>query len=231
MPIRALPRFTAWSYTRFADYKECPLKAKLKHLDKIVEPAGEALERGAAIHKEAEAYVGRRLEVLPESLARFPEEFAALRARRDVESERQMAVTASWQPCEWFARDAWLRVVVDATYAGVLPHEPGRTVIDYKTGKIRQANADQLDLYGLVMLAYYPGVKCVDSALWYLDQGEIVSRTLTPSGAPALRERWGRLVLPMLSDETFAPKPSNGCRWCFYGVSGVAKGGPGMCRL
>lgn len=231
MPIKAAPRITAWSYSRLSDYEECPLKAKLKHLDKIQEPGGHALQRGADIHKLAEAYTMGRVDELPPELARFPDEFADLRARKDVECERQLAVTAAWQPCAWFGAGAWLRVVVDVTFAGVTPDEPGRTVIDYKTGKVRVTNNDQLDLYGLVMLAYYPGIKRVDSALWYLDQGEIASRSLVRAEAEAVRTRWEKRVAPLLADETFAPKPGNACRWCFYGQGGKAKGGPGRCQF
>jgi len=231
MPIKVAPYLSAWSYSRLSDYEECPLKAKCKHLDKIAEPGGEALERGKRIHTLAEQYTMRRLTELPPELANFPEEFGGLRARKDVECERQLAVNRNWQPCGWFGADAWLRIVVDVTYAGATPDEPGRVVVDHKTGKIRVENASQLDLYGLVMFAYYPGIKRVDSALWYLDQGEIVSKSLVPDEAPALRAKWEQRVAPMLADRTFAPTPGNGCRWCFYGQSGKAKRGPGLCQF
>lgn len=231
MPIRAAQRFSAWSYSRLSDYESCPLKAKIKHLDKVQEPSSPALERGSQIHELAAKYATGKLAEMPPELARFPEEFADLRRRRDVEVERQMAVNASWQPCDWFGRDAWLRIVVDATYAGATPTEAGRVVIDHKTGQVRATNNDQLDLYGLVMLAYYPGVKRVDSALWYLDQGEIAARSLVRAEAVAVRQRWEKRVAPMLADETFAPKPGNACRWCWFGQGGRGKGGPGLCAL
>lgn len=231
MPIKAIKKFTAWSYSRLGDWESCPLKARLKHIDKVSEPSSPALKRGSDIHELAARYATGQLKDLPPELARFPEEFADLRRRKDVEVERQLAVTRDWQPCEWFGAAAWLRIVVDATYAGATPDEPGRMVIDHKTGSIRAENTTQLDLYGLVMLAYYPGVKRVDSALWYLDAGEIASRSLLRSEAEAVRKRWEKRVAPMLADETFAPKPGNACRWCWYGQGGKAKGGPGLCAL
>jgi CRISPR/Cas system-associated exonuclease Cas4 (RecB family) len=231
MPIKAVKKFTAWSYSRLSDYEACPRRAKFKHLDKLVEPAGPALERGGQIHKEAEAYVRRRVPELPKSLERFPAEFAALRARDDVETELQLAVTREWRPCDWFGADAWLRIVVDATHAGVAATEAGRVIIDYKTGKMYPDKVDQLDLYGLVALAYHAGVRRVDSALWYLDQGEIINRVLVRAEAPAVRQRWEERVVALLADERFDPKPGNACRFCWFGQGGRDKGGPGLCEL
>lgn len=231
MPIKATKRFTAWSYSRLSDYESCPRRAKFKHLDKLVEPAGPALARGSDIHKECEGYVTGRLVELPESLARFPEEFAALRARKDVETERQLAVTAAWQPCEWFASNAWLRVVVDATYAGADATEAGRVLLDYKTGRVYPDKVDQLDLYGLIAFAYHPGLKRVDSAFWYLDAGEVINKSLVVAEVAKLKKKWEKRVAPLLADEAFLPKAGDGCRWCFFGQGGKAKGGPGLCEL
>lgn len=232
MPIRKAQQFEAWSYSRLTDWEECPRKAALKHIGKLKEPPSPALDRGKAVHVEAAAYALRRLpaEPLPTSLERFPEEFAALRARPDVECELQLAMNRDWQPCEWFGADAWLRVVVDCTHAGVAPEEAGRTVIDFKTGKIRPSNNDQLDLYGLAALARWPGIKRVDASLWYLDQGELVDRSIVLTDARRLRREWEQRAAPMLADTAFAPKPGDACRWCWYGQDARAKGGPGRCE-
>jgi hypothetical protein len=230
MPIKAVQRFQAWSYSRLSDYEACPRRAKYKHLDRLVEPSGPALQRGSDIHKECEGYVTGRLTELPKSLARFPEEFAALRARKDVECERQLAVTSSWQPCDWFAANAWLRVVVDATYAGAAD-EAGRVLLDYKTGRVYPDKVDQLDLYGLIAFAYHPGIKRVDSAFWYLDAGEVIARSLVVTELDKLKKKWTKRVAPLLADERFDPKPGDPCRWCHFGQAGKAKGGPGLCEL
>lgn len=232
MPIRKAQQFEAWSYSRLSDWEECPRKAALKHIGKLKEPANAAMDRGKLIHGEAARYATRRLPEapLPPALERFPDEFAALRARPDVECELQLAVNRDWQPCEWFGPDAWLRVVIDCTHAGVAPEEAGRTIIDFKTGKVRAENADQLDLYGLVALARWPGIKRADAALWYLDQGEIVDRAITLAEAKRLRQAWMDRAAPMLTDTTFDPKPGDACRWCWYGQDARAKGGPGRCE-
>ncbi len=64
MPIKAMPRFTAWSYSRLSDYEACPLKAKIKHLDKVSEPSSPALKRGSDIHELAAKYATNQLTEL-----------------------------------------------------------------------------------------------------------------------------------------------------------------------
>jgi hypothetical protein len=233
MPIRRVPQLTAFSYSRLSDYEECPRRAKFKHIEKLKEPTGPALERGKAIHSEAERYVRGLLPTLPPSLARFPDEFAALlKIGKSVAVEQQLAVNARWQQCDWFGSDAWLRVVVDAYYREqAADGGPDRIVmIDYKTGRVYPDKVDQLDLYGLVALALNPDVERIESAFWYLDAGEILDQVLLRSEAEPVRKRWVKRVAPLLADTTFAPTPGDGCRWCHFGMSGKAKGGPGLCE-
>ena len=37
-----LPQVTAWSYSRYADYKQCPAKFKYKHLMRLPDPGSAA---------------------------------------------------------------------------------------------------------------------------------------------------------------------------------------------
>ena len=43
-----------WSYSRLTTWEQCPLKAKLKYIDGLKEPGSPAMDRGTAIHKDAE---------------------------------------------------------------------------------------------------------------------------------------------------------------------------------
>lgn len=231
MPIKPVKRFTAWSYTRLLDWEECPLKAKLKHLDKLKEPESPAMARGSAIHKEAEAYATGQLAKLPESLKLFKEEFTAVRKlSKRLLVEQQWGIAEDWSSTDWFDSDAlkrglpkpWLRVVIDL---GFKASAKLARMIDHKTGKIRDTHKDQLELYALAGFAQ-PEMKTVSevsSELWYLDQGEIVEAKFKRKDAPDLQAKWRRRSLPMLADETFPACPGNGCRWCPFGKS---KGGP-----
>lgn len=238
MPRKPLQRITAWSFSRYSTYIICPLQAFFKYTKKIQGPTNDAMSRGKKIHKDAELYCLGEKKRLPKSLALFDVEFKELRklAKKrvlQVEEQCQFAFTKSWEPCEWFSRDAWLRVMFDAMYVD------GDTlvIIDHKTGKIRPQHKDQLELYAVAGFIIGPEhITKVRADLWYLDQGEIVPdpdnpREYTRADAEKLRKEWVKRTKKMLADTTFKPSPGALCRWCYFGKSGVAKGGPGLCKF
>ena len=91
-------RVTAWSYSRYALYELCPLKFKLKHIDKIPEPGSPAMERGDRIHKGVAAYVTGASQEAPQDAVAHP--FPAklieeLRGFPDKVVEQQWGFTTS----------------------------------------------------------------------------------------------------------------------------------------
>lgn len=232
MPTKAQQRFNAWSYSRLGDYKACPLKAKLKHLDRIKEPGSPAMDRGSAIHKLAEQYATGQLKKLPAELQLFKAEFAELLKRKKVlQAEQQLAFDKGWRPCDWFGPQTWVRVVMDLFYVdadGVTAH-----VIDWKTGKVRDEHEEQLELYAIAaFIVGPPTLETVETTLAYLDQGEVTQKTYTRAEAEALKAKWEKATRRMLTDTTFKPTPSHdACRWCWFGQSGKVKGGPGVCKF
>ena len=228
MPIKPILRMKAWSYSRLSEYNLCPLKASLHHLQKIDEPKGPALLRGSQIHEEAEAYATGRLKKLPDSLKLFAEEFKDLAKRRKyLQVEQQVAFDKAWKPCDWFGADAWLRVVMDAYYVD----GDKLVVVDHKTGKVRPENVEQLDLYAVAGFILHPEVTTVDAQLWYLDQGEQVTRSYTLADAAKLQKVWTKKPAKMLADTTFKPTPGGGCRYCWYSQAAKVKGGGGQCKF
>ena len=209
---------TAWSISRLNTYTQCPFKFKLTVLDKIREPSSPAMERGAAIHKEAEVYLKDGVVDIPESLALMAEEFTFIK-KHEAQSELEVTFAKDWSITGWFEKDAWCRIKIDAMVLadGVL------RVIDFKTGKYKpddnDAYEDQLELYSLAALTLYPEYKLVSAELWFLDSGDIVG---TKHGAyiqtmlPALQTKWATKVTPMFMDTIFAERPNKFCNWCHF---------------
>lgn len=231
----------SWSFSRYNDYKLCPLKFRLKHLDKISEPPNEAMARGGHIHKLAEQYIKSEVRRLPPELNYFEDEFKMLRKqyKRKINGmvvEDNWSFTKDWVETQW---DDWVncyvRIKLDCAH-----HENDETLIvtDWKTGKFRpEMNEDyleQLELYALAALLLHEHIDVVKPRLAYIDVGVIYPPENDPiiftrADIPRLKKTWEKRVRPMMCDKTHAPRPNNLCRWCFYRADNKANGG-GQCK-
>ena len=232
--------FKSWSYSRYGDYKKCPYNARLKHLDKVKEPKSPALENGGKVHKDAEFYIKGAIGRMPASLKNFSDMFRVLKNRfktgRDILVEASWSFTKDWKICNW---DDWdichLRMKIDVA---VRESDELLKIIDWKTGKFRADSVDgyteQLDLYAVGAMTYFPDLQQVQPQLVYLDAGVIYPeepKIYYRKDLPELQKAWGKRVKPMLTDTQFAPRPNNLCTFCFFGQSGKTKGGPGLCKF
>lgn len=222
-------QFTSWSFSRYTDYKTCPLKARLKHLDKIVEPPNEAMKRGSMIHEIAANHLLKKPKRLAPELKKFKDLFVLLRKlHKDDPSlfsiEDSWAFRKDWSRTKW---DDWngcaVRIKLDLAYP-----EPGdgstQIVIDWKTGKYRpeqqEAYQEQMELYALAALLMYPG-KVIVPKLAYLDHGimhpdEDNEVAYDESSIDRLKALWATRTQAMLSDTIFAPRANSLCKWCHY---------------
>lgn len=163
-------KFTAWSPSRLADYQQCPLMAKLKHLDKLcpicfkgrVEggfdtPAicdtchktivkGEALERGTVIGKGMEDYLTSKAKAAPAEVEHRLVKKVAKEVRDRVTKgtakiEFMVVLNRNWLPVKGWAKDAWLRAKMDVTLFGMKKDQGHAHVIDWKTGGLEKKGA------------------------------------------------------------------------------------------
>ena len=243
MATKTIPILTSWSFSRYSSYKKCPLSFKLSALDKINEPKNAAMQRGADIHELAEKYLRGEITRLPVELKAFSDEFKKIKALYKKKTsgtvvEDNWSFTKDWDRTEWNNwTKCWLRVKLDAAHF----EEDGVMIIsDWKTGKLRKENhaeyLEQLELYALSALLLNPHLIEVRPRLVYLDQGEIYPDPSEPivyaqKDVAKLKKTWEKRVKPMFSDRIFAPRANSLCRFCFYGQSGKAKGGPGLCKF
>lgn len=218
---------TSWSFSRYKTYARCPARAKYLYVERRREPGSPAMERGNVIHKLAEDYVRGRVARLPKELRLFDAFFRRTRnlakAMPDaVVTETTWAFKKDWSRTTW---DDWtgcrLRVKLDLAVVedGVVD------VVDHKTGRYSpQWNlndyVEQVELYALASLFVYPDLN-VTPRLLFLDQDVVhpppdAPVVYTPKDRARLRKKWEVRVRPMLADKTFAPRPSNMCRFCSF---------------
>lgn len=222
---RVMAALTAWSFSRFKDYEKCPAYCKYKHVDKIKEPDTEHTAHGTEVHEAAERYVTGKLGKLPKILAKFSVEFKETKKRKP-KVEQEWAFDRDWRPVGWFSPEAWVRVKVDCHYLTV--EKKGSSgggrfacttvhVIDYKTGKVREAeHSEQRKLYALGAMLMYPDAVAVHVEHHYLDHGEIAEEQYPATQLDELKTYWLNKTKKMLKDKLFRPQPGRYCEWCFY---------------
>jgi len=222
---------TSWSFSRWADWAQCPLMFRCKHLDKLPSgPTNPAMERGRLIAEASEEYLLKRTPKLHNDLRTFRDHYAFYRKQKSLVAESQWGFKADWSPTAWNDWDGcWLRAKVDIGYA--FAGDNSFNIRDGKTGKYddrkREMYMLQLDLYAAAAASVYPEVATITTQLLYTDLGitypEDEPATYTHAQAVAQQAVWTKRVRPMMTAKTYPARPGYYCSWCPYSK---AKGGP-----
>jgi len=163
----------AWSYSALKQYENCARQYHevriMKHYKR--EDTEQSLY-GENLHTAAEEYV--------KSGTPLPKQFDFMQPLLDAlllkpgrkYPEHEMALTAELEPCEWTAKDVWVRGIADL----LILDDDGSTawVVDYKTGNDRYADKDQLDLMSILVFAHFPNIMQVNSALVFVIKDNFV---------------------------------------------------------
>jgi hypothetical protein len=208
-----------WGFTKLDVFRTCKAKFKYQFLDKLPQGSSPAMERGAAIHEDIEAYLNGWSPVLCKEAESWKEPLDALR-KHQHKGEQALGIDKDWVLLpDWFDKRTWLRVKMDAHYRD----GPMMSVIDFKSGKFREPSTDQVELYAVAGLSIHPDIETVKAEFWFIDTGDVYSRDYTRAELYGLRKKYERESAPMYSEEAWAPFPSRECRWCPYSRT---KGGP-----
>lgn len=223
-----LPPVLAWSYSRYADYQSCPAKFMYKHLLRLPDPGGPAMQRGNVIHKMAEDYVNGKLKKIPTELKNVTTELNFLRGV-DAVVEQAWGFKADWSHIGrpgWFGDDVWFRMKADV----VVVYDDNTGLLgDWKTGKMYFSNEEQVELFAAVGFMRYPALTSIDVRLWYTDSpadSNEIQREYTAKDGELIRKAWEKKSLPMFRDRKFAPTPNQWCGRCNF-----SKGNGGPCKF
>lgn len=214
----------ALSHSRLSDYSQCPLKFRLKYLDKAFPQEDETksphLVRGKNIHKALENYIVKKRcgqtdipkTTLPEVESTKPMIDRFFQIFDDVMPEMQLAVDKNWEKVEWFSSDAYYRCIIDAMGISA----SALLAIDWKTGKLSDYSGwgGQLHLTGAMLMSAMPTYDEVTSAYLYVDHKKTVPVKFHRNEHKALVEHFDKQSVKVNSDTAWAPTPNEFCGWC-----------------
>lgn len=195
-------------------YETCPRQYQLVRVNKSVKDTqGEAALWGDKVHKALEQRVLKKTP-LPEGMQQWERIVCKFdRPKGRVFTETQFALTRNLKPCSWFAKDGWVRGIVDI---GV---DAGRVVaaFDWKTGKVKQESS-QLELFAALIMQSKPYVEEVRTGYIWLNCNKLTRHTFKREDLPTIWDGFNSRVYRLeqaYDSDTWLPKPSGLCgKWC-----------------
>jgi CRISPR/Cas system-associated exonuclease Cas4 (RecB family) len=208
-----------WSYSALTAFETCPKRYQLTRVTKeVVERPSEAMRWGNKVHKALEMFAKTEQPLPPEmkEYGRYVTKILSYEGKRVI--EERVALTKSFLPTTWMAKNVWVRGIIDIGVVG----SDTAYLLDWKTGKHRPDN-DQLKLFAALAFAKYPWVNKVVTGFIFLKAEKFEKEKFTRSQLP---EIWSEFM-PRLSrlatataDDKWLPKPSGLCKnWCPVGSS------------
>lgn len=204
-------KMPAWSISSLSAFETCPKRVyHIKVTKEVKDPPGESAAWGSWVHKQFENRLreGTPLPVTLSGYERLTKPIAESKGDKLV--EYQIALNQDLQPCEWYGKETWVRVVIDA---GVVKGESA-ALWDWKTGK-RKPESDQLKLSAAVLMAAKPEVKRVSTAFVWLKDGATDKENFTCQDIPAIWSSFSPRLERMeraYAKTHFPAKPSGLCR-------------------
>jgi CRISPR/Cas system-associated exonuclease Cas4 (RecB family) len=210
----------AWSYSALSSFETCPRRHYDTRVTKtVVEPPTEALTWGNAVHEALEQRA-KDGSPMPTGMTHWAPLVDKLVGKCDAIGgelivERQIALTEQLKPTEWFAKDVWVRGVVDV---GMVSADKTKVLaLDYKTSKPKE-DFDQLRLFAAMLMCVYPQAETVRAGYLWLKTNTVTDDTFTRD---QLGELWGGFIPRVarlekaFEEDKWPAKPSGLCQsWC-----------------
>lgn len=205
-----------WSHSALKDYEGCPRRyQEVRVLKNYAFQETEATKYGTQLHLAAEEYIRDGKEI--------PPQFDFIKPTLDVLNkkpgrklcEHKMALTQDLKPCDWKAKEVWVRGIADL----LIVDDDNLTawVADYKTGNNKYPDREQLQLMALMVFAHFPHIRKVNAALLFVVKNDMVKASYTLDDVePAWWEYRERVARIEQAHEVnvWNPRPSPLCPWC-----------------
>ncbi len=203
----------AWSFSALTRFENCPkqyfhLSVRKDFKDEDSEYAAE----GKLVHDSMYARVlkGTPLPLQLRPYERIAAKFHA--ATGEKHGEMKLALNREFEPRDFFAKDVWVRAVVDL----LIVRGSKAIIVDWKTGKVKN-DFTQLKLTAAILSRYMPEVDFFTLLYVWVKHNNVTDKTATLS---KLTETWNELlpratkIEKAIADMNFPAKPSGLCKYC-----------------
>lgn len=209
-------KLPAWSFSALTTFEQCPKKYyHLKVAKDFRDADSQASTDGKFIH---DALYKRVIHNTPLPISLRHHEDICLKwiaADGEKNGEMKMALNSKFQPRDFFARDVWVRAVID-----LLVTRGSLAIInDWKTGK-KKEDFTQLKLSAAVLSQYMPEIEEFRLVFTWLRDRDMSVETVTKA---QLKQVWidfhSRVTTLNKAVKTtnFPANPTPLCGWCPVG--------------
>jgi hypothetical protein len=206
----------AWSHSALKDFEGCARRYhEVRVLKKYTQKETEQIRYGKELHKAAEDYVKDNVPI-PAHFSFVQPTIDALLAKPGTKyAEYEMGLTVDLRPCGFRDDSCWVRGIADL----LIVDEESLTawVVDYKTGKDKYPDKEQLTLMSLMVFAHFPIVRMVKSALLFVVKDTMVKHKVVLEEVTNYwqdyRERVARLEAAF-ANNVWNPTSTPLCPWC-----------------
>lgn len=212
--ILTTAKLAAWSFSRIKSFEDCPKAFWHVSVNKDVPfQETDATREGKATHLSIADYMRGNIKNMPLHLRHHEPVLATIKSMPGEKViEQQIALNAGYKMTEWFAKDAYLRVISDLT----ILNGPNAVIFDWKTGK-RSDDFTQLKLTAATTFLLAPEIMNIRVAFYWMKDKSAPSMNLTRDEAP---EVWSE-ILPRVQRyqaahdaNDFPARPGRNCKWC-----------------
>lgn len=207
-----MANLAAFSYSRLSSYETCPKKFHdVSVSKKVKDPPNEFSAYGDMVHKAFAKYMGGG--ALPLTLRQYEKYLKPIKAAPGEKViEQKIALNSNYEQVEWFAKDAWCRVISDLT----LLNEAKGIVWDWKTGKPTD-DFTQLRLTGAVTFLLAEELEELTLAFLWLKTKQVAPMKMTRADCAGV---WSEILPRVQRYQTaheeldFPARPGYHCRYC-----------------
>jgi hypothetical protein len=206
----------AWSFSALSVFETCRKKFyHLKVAKDVKDGDSEAAAEGKAMHVALYEYV---MKDKPLPIGMRPHQKTADSYKQkgakcdDIQGELKLCLNEKFEPVEWFAKDAWVRAMLDL----LLVKGNTAILVDWKTGK-QKDDFTQLELSAAILSRYMPEIEEFHLVFEWLRDKKRSSKKITKDDIKGV---WLQL-LPRVNEIEHARKttdfpasPSGLCGWC-----------------